>query len=78
MKHFTEDELQNRRGWGHSSWQQAVSVAKEAQVKQLILFHHDPFRSDEQLQEIELKAQKLFPNTLVARQGMELSLSQAV
>ena len=36
--------------------------------KKLILFHHEPFRSDNELVEIEKKAQQLFPNTIVAKQ----------
>ena len=38
------------------------------------LFHHDPFRSDDELYEIEKQAQKLFPNTIVAKQGLEIIL----
>ena len=67
-------ELSKYRGWGHSSWEQAVEVAKLSNTKQLILFHHDPFRSDDELFQIEKQAQELFPNTIMAKQGLEIIL----
>lgn len=36
-------------GWGHSSFEHAVAAAKHAGVKALALFHHDPMRTDEQI-----------------------------
>ena len=71
---YTNEELSSHKGWGHSSWQQAVQVAKDANAKQLILYHHDPYRSDDDLAKIELDAQKEFPNTFAAKQGMEIFL----
>ena len=65
-------ELNKYKGWGHSSWEQAIEVAKLSNTKKLVLFHHDPFRSDDELYEIEQKAQSLFPNTIVAKQGLEI------
>ena len=38
---YTPDELEGKRGWGHSSWAQAVEVAERAGVKRLAVFHHD-------------------------------------
>ncbi|MDX1977692.1 MAG: MBL fold metallo-hydrolase, partial [Pseudanabaenaceae cyanobacterium bins.68] len=32
-------------GWGHSTWQEAVKLAIAAQVKKLVIFHHDPLRT---------------------------------
>jgi len=71
---YHNHELDKYRGWGHSSWQQAVKVAKLSNSKKLILFHHAPFRSDKELDIIEKDAQKLFPNTIVAKQDLELKL----
>ena len=65
-------ELEKYKGWGHSSWEQSIEVAQQANAKKLVLFHHDPFRSDDELYEIEQKAQKEFPNTIVAKQGSEI------
>lgn len=44
----------SKRGWGHSSYEYAINVAHKARVKRLVLFHHDPNRSDPELQELEL------------------------
>ncbi|MFQ5696307.1 MAG: MBL fold metallo-hydrolase, partial [Terriglobia bacterium] len=43
---FRPDELRQRAGWGHGSWEPSVVLARDAGVKNLVLFHHDPFRSD--------------------------------
>ena len=71
---YTDEELPAHKGWGHSSWQQAVGVAKAGNVKQLILYHHDPSRNDDAMSQLEADAQGEFPNTLAARQGMEIHI----
>jgi phosphoribosyl 1,2-cyclic phosphodiesterase len=71
---YTPDEHKQRRGWGHSTWQEAVILAANARVKQLILFHHDPFRTDAQLDTIVRAAQAEFPNTIAAREGWSTKL----
>jgi len=69
---FTDDEYLTYKGWGHSTWQKAVELAKAGEVKTPVLFHHDPRRSDDELDEIGLAAQYAYPGTLVAREGMVL------
>jgi len=71
---FTAEELKNRRGWGHSSFDQAMQFAEMAGVKRLALTHHDPEHDDEFLQRIEKLCQERFPNALLARQGMEIAI----
>jgi phosphoribosyl 1,2-cyclic phosphodiesterase len=46
---FTEEEYGSTRGWGHSTYTDAVDLALEAGVKRLGLFHHDPDRTDDDL-----------------------------
>lgn len=46
---YFPDEYVSRRGWGHSTAVQAVEVAQEANVKRLILTHHDPSHDDVRL-----------------------------
>jgi phosphoribosyl 1,2-cyclic phosphodiesterase len=43
---FTENELPNRFGWGHSSNMDALKLAILSRSKNLILFHHDPAHDD--------------------------------
>lgn len=71
---YTDDELDFRLGWGHSSWMQAVQVAKEAGVGRLALFHHDPNRTDQDALAIEAHARELLPSAFLAREGMEVQL----
>ena len=71
---FTDEELPAHKGWGHSSWQQCTAVAKKAQVKQLILYHHSPANDDNTIRTIEKNAQAVFQNTLAAREGLEILL----
>ncbi len=46
---YTEEEYRTTRGWGHSTYLDAVDLALEAGVKQLGLLHHDPERTDDDL-----------------------------
>jgi len=72
---FTDAQYARFPHWGHSSASQAREIAEEAQVRQLILFHHDPHRTDEELDRIVAEQQALAaPGLLVtaAFEGMEL------
>ncbi|MEY4485464.1 MAG: hypothetical protein RL693_2916 [Verrucomicrobiota bacterium] len=71
---FTAEELLNRRGWGHSSFDQAMQVAEMANVKRLVLTHHDPDHDDEFLLRIEKLCQERFANTMLAREGVEIAV----
>ena len=46
---YTEDEYESHRGWGHSTYGDAVALALESGVETLVLFHHSPDRSDDEL-----------------------------
>ena len=59
---------------GHSTWREAVHLARSARVKQLILFHHDPTRTDQQLDAIIREAQAEFEPTIAAKEGWSTSL----
>ena len=43
-------------------------------AKQLVLYHHDPYRSDEYMAAIEKEAQSVFPNTIAAKQGHTIKI----
>jgi len=49
---YTEEEYPHRKGWGHSTFAQSVRLAEEGGAKKLMFFHHDPMRSDDELDEI--------------------------
>ena len=62
-----------RRGWGHSTWYAAVQTALAAGVRRLVLFHHHPEHTDDQLDEIQRLARNEFPATDMAQEGMEVA-----
>jgi ribonuclease BN (tRNA processing enzyme) len=66
---FTPEEYASHQGWGHSHWREAAAVARDARVKELILFHHDPSHTDEIMTQIEASARELFERTSAAREG---------
>jgi ribonuclease BN (tRNA processing enzyme) len=45
-------ELPSRRGWGHSSYAEAVRLAADAGVPRLVLFHHAPERADDEVERV--------------------------
>lgn len=47
---FTVDEYARRIGWGHSTIEYAVAIARAAGAKRLALTHHDPLRTDDELE----------------------------
>ena len=50
---YTEAEYQQgRKNWGHTSFEHAIAAANRAGVKKLALFHHDPDRTDDQIDEL--------------------------
>jgi phosphoribosyl 1,2-cyclic phosphodiesterase len=63
-----------KQGWGHSTPEMAIAVAQAAKVKRLVLFHHEPQYSDETIAEMEADAQKHFPTTVSAYEGLELRI----
>jgi phosphoribosyl 1,2-cyclic phosphodiesterase len=73
----TEDYIspaKPKQGWGHSTPEMAIAVARAANAKRLVLFHHEPQYNDEMIAAIEADAQKDFPDTLSAYEGLELRI----
>jgi phosphoribosyl 1,2-cyclic phosphodiesterase len=76
---YTRQEYNTgKRGWGHSPVEHAIEAAMRSGVKRLALFHHDPMRTDAQLDELA-KFHCESGNTgnteaFFAREGMQLSL----
>jgi len=72
---YTPSEFPAKIGWGHSTSSQAMQMAVSSASRQLALFHHDPYRTDVELDNIEASSRLLHPNLLVAREGMTLTLA---
>jgi phosphoribosyl 1,2-cyclic phosphodiesterase len=72
---FTPEQLATtRRGWGHSSWQDGVRTAREADAKTLVLFHHDPDSADRTVDTILRQAREKFDSVFAASEGMVITL----
>ena len=69
---FTSAEYRARVGWGHSTYEQVIELAEESGVRKLILFHHAPERSDEQMDNLLDEFRDG-----IARRGSELDLVAA-
>jgi ribonuclease BN (tRNA processing enzyme) len=76
---YTEEEYAQRLGWGHSSVNQAAAFSRAAGVRQLGMFHHDPMRSDSELEELYDQVAEIVRNDqktpLIAREGLQIALS---
>jgi phosphoribosyl 1,2-cyclic phosphodiesterase len=69
-----EEYLETHRGWGHSTWRHAVDAAREAGAGRLLLCHHDPRRSDDEIDAIVEAARRVFPATDAASEGLTFPL----
>jgi phosphoribosyl 1,2-cyclic phosphodiesterase len=72
---YTDDEFVARAGWGHSTWQEGVRIAKAAGAEALAIFHHDPDHDDDFLDQIGAQARALHPGAVVATEGMTLRVA---
>jgi len=73
--HFATMEERNKYSdWGHSTWYDAAQVAIEASVNCLGLFHYGPDLSDNEVEAILQKTRKIFPRTILAREGETVTL----
>jgi phosphoribosyl 1,2-cyclic phosphodiesterase len=77
---YTDEEYQVHVGWGHGSLSAAVSLALDASVRKLLLFHHDPTHDDDMLDAMVEKARKIAAKSESylelegAREGAEFTL----
>lgn len=56
---YTNEEYPQKVGWGHSTIEMNLELAVEANVKNVALTHHEPIRTDEQLDEIFIWAREM-------------------
>ena len=61
------------QGYGHSTAVMACEVAAAAETGELVLFHHDPAYTDDLVAAQESTAQKLFPDSRAAYEGLEIN-----
>lgn len=77
---YTPEEYELKAGWGHGTFEDAVNLAIEGNVKQLVLFHYDPTYSDELIDGIVRSAKKLVRSKNVklicipAKEGLKIKI----
>jgi len=72
---FTPEQLATtRKGWGHSSWLEGAKLARQAEAKTLVLFHHDPDSTDRMVDSILRQAREEFDSVFAASEGMVVTL----
>jgi len=74
---YTDKEFTQRIGWGHSTWQEGIRLCRTAEVKRLVIFHHDPDHEDSFMQDLENEARQKWDRAIVARESMELDLLES-
>jgi phosphoribosyl 1,2-cyclic phosphodiesterase len=78
---FADEDYDRFRGWGHSTYGQAIRLAEDAGVRRLALFHHAPDRTDDELDAIldalraDLAARGSSLELIMAAEGEELSVA---
>ncbi len=72
---YLPEEIADRRGWGHSTYEEVMDLAQQAEVHNLLLTHHDPGRTDAEVEKIvglcrEMDAGRKNPHYIdAAREG---------
>ncbi|MFO5491731.1 MAG: MBL fold metallo-hydrolase [Cuspidothrix sp.] len=76
---YSDEEYSNPKslkiGWGHSTWQEAIKVAKAANVKTLVIYHHDPAHNDDYLDRVGEEALASFSGAIMAKEGLVLAVA---
>ena len=75
---YTQAEYPQKIGWGHGTFDTAIAMAKRIGAKRLLCTHHEPTRSDDDLEKVFAEALARHPDpgctVLLAREGLEISL----
>ncbi len=77
---YTQEEYQSKKGWGHGTFDSCIQLAKDAGAKILYCTHHEPTRSDDELEKVFAEALARHAGDLggldvrLAREGAEVVL----
>jgi phosphoribosyl 1,2-cyclic phosphodiesterase len=78
---YGDDEYPTHVGWGHSCVDHVVAFARKAEVDTLVLFHHDPYHTDEELEVLLDDARRRWDGDgdrlRLAREGMTVELDRS-
>lgn len=75
---YTLAEYPPKIGWGHGTFDHAFAMAQQLGAKRLICTHHEPTRSDDDLEKVFAEALSRHPGlpfeAVLAREGLEIAL----
>lgn len=71
---FDDAEFNKYKGWGHSTWQEAVRLGEAAKVKKIIAFHHNPELTDNELDKRALEITNMNKRAQLAVEGMVIEI----
>jgi len=75
---YGDDEYPHHVGWGHSCIEHALAFASKAEVGMVVLFHHDPYHNDDELEALLVEAHRQWDGTAervcLAREGLKVEL----
>ena len=79
---YIENDMPAKHGWGHSLISQVRQLAVDAQVKNIAMYHHDPERTDAELDEISIESANYFKSnnstigSYIAAEGLTFELAR--
>jgi phosphoribosyl 1,2-cyclic phosphodiesterase len=73
---YTDAEYPRYMGWGHSSLGDALHFARRVEARSMLLFHHDPFHSDDVLDRMRLTAIERFAELGGDRNAVDLAVER--
>lgn len=71
---YVKEDFPQKKGWGHSIWQEGVKLCKMADAKMMFMFHHDIKNDDLKIEKIEKEANQYWNRVIVAREGMTIGI----
>ena len=75
---YTREEYSAKKGWGHGTFDSSIQLAKDAGAKILYCTHHEPTRSDDDLEKVFTEAVNRHTDSAgaldirLAREGAEI------
>ena len=77
---YTTEEYPAKKGWGHGTFAAAIALARRTGAKKLVCTHHEPTRSDDELERVFAEVleqhprQESDPEIVLSYEGLEISL----
>lgn len=71
---YVDTEMAKHRGFGHSTWQQAIRLAQAAGANKVGFVHHSPLRTDAEIDEIGRQAAAVMSGAFPVPDGMTFDL----